>query len=153
MNSVRSNDISLKYQRCSTLGSKDIDIINSEFVAKTQFLYRVSSNRLINHNFSKSETFVLFLRFRKLYVCSIWFYCSVLCFNIPSLRSQIILKFHAVFETIDFKNYKKFKILLFIELSEFGSVNGFFQSSEKLSFVNNHNYINSVRVVHILEIK
>ena len=35
---VRSNDISLKYQRCTTLGSKDIGIINSEFVAKTQFL-------------------------------------------------------------------------------------------------------------------
>ena len=39
MNSVRSNDISLKYQKCTTLGSKDIEIINSEFVAKTQFLY------------------------------------------------------------------------------------------------------------------
>ena len=35
MNSVRSNNISLKYQRFSTLGSKDIGIINSEFVAKT----------------------------------------------------------------------------------------------------------------------
>jgi len=33
MNSVRSNDISLKCQRCTTLGSKDIGIINSEFVA------------------------------------------------------------------------------------------------------------------------
>ena len=39
MNSVRSNNISLKYQRFTTLGSKDIGIINSEFVAKTQFLY------------------------------------------------------------------------------------------------------------------
>ena len=39
MNSVRSNNISLKYQRCTTLGSNDIGIINSEFVAKTQFLY------------------------------------------------------------------------------------------------------------------
>ena len=38
MNSVRSNNISLKYQRFTTLGSKDIGIINSEFVAKTQFL-------------------------------------------------------------------------------------------------------------------
>ena len=37
MNSVRSNNISLKYQRFTTLGSKDIGIINSEFVAKTQF--------------------------------------------------------------------------------------------------------------------
>ena len=35
---LRSNNISLKYQRCTTLGSKDIGIINSEFVAKTQFL-------------------------------------------------------------------------------------------------------------------
>ena len=38
MNSVRSNNISLKYQRFTTLGSKDIGIINSKFVAKTQFL-------------------------------------------------------------------------------------------------------------------
>ncbi len=39
MNFVRSNNVSLKYQRFATLGSKDIGIINSEFVAKTQFLY------------------------------------------------------------------------------------------------------------------
>ena len=38
MNSVRSNNISLKYQRFTTLDSKDIGIINSEFAAKTQFL-------------------------------------------------------------------------------------------------------------------
>ena len=29
----------MKYQRFTTLGSKDIGIINSEFVTKTQFLY------------------------------------------------------------------------------------------------------------------
>ena len=34
----RSNNISLKYQRFTTLGSKDIGIRKSEFVAKTQFL-------------------------------------------------------------------------------------------------------------------
>ncbi len=39
MTSVRSNYISLKYLICTKLGSKDIRIINSEFVAKTQFLY------------------------------------------------------------------------------------------------------------------
>ena len=39
MNSVRSNNVSLKYQRFATLGSKNIGILNSEFVAKTQFLY------------------------------------------------------------------------------------------------------------------
>ena len=38
ISSVRSNNISLKYQRFTTLGFKDIVIINSEFVAKTQFL-------------------------------------------------------------------------------------------------------------------
>ena len=38
MNSVRSNNESLKYQRFATLGSKDIEILNSEFGAKTQFL-------------------------------------------------------------------------------------------------------------------
>ena len=40
MNSVRSNNISLKYQRFTTLGSKEIGIINSEFVTTTQFLYK-----------------------------------------------------------------------------------------------------------------
>ena len=40
MNSVRSNNVSLKYQRFATLGSEDIWIINSEFVAKTQFFYQ-----------------------------------------------------------------------------------------------------------------
>ena len=39
MNSVRSNNVSLKYQRFATLGSKDIGILNSEFVAKTQFFW------------------------------------------------------------------------------------------------------------------
>ena len=34
MNSVRSNNVSLKYERFATLGSKDKGIINSEFVAK-----------------------------------------------------------------------------------------------------------------------
>ena len=40
MNSVRSNNVSLKYQRFATLGSKDIGIINPDFMAKTQFLLR-----------------------------------------------------------------------------------------------------------------
>ena len=39
MNSVRSNNLSLKYQSFTTLGCKDIGIWNLEFVAKTQFLY------------------------------------------------------------------------------------------------------------------
>ena len=39
MTSIRSNNISLKYQRFTTLGSKDRGIRKSEFVAKTQFLY------------------------------------------------------------------------------------------------------------------
>ena len=38
MHSVRSNNVSLKYQRFATLGFKDIGILNSEFVTKTQFL-------------------------------------------------------------------------------------------------------------------
>ena len=38
MKFVRSNNARLKYQRFATLNSKDIEIINSEFVAKTQFL-------------------------------------------------------------------------------------------------------------------
>ena len=38
MNSDRSNNVSLKYQRFATLNSKDIGIRKSELVAKTQFL-------------------------------------------------------------------------------------------------------------------
>ena len=38
MSSVRSNNISLKYQRFTTLGFKDIGIRKSEFVAKNQLL-------------------------------------------------------------------------------------------------------------------
>ena len=45
MNSVRSNNISLKYQRFTTLDLKDIGIIKSEFVAKTQFLYEKKNIR------------------------------------------------------------------------------------------------------------
>ena len=39
MTFVRSNNISLKYQRFTTLGSKDIGIRKSEFVAKSQFIW------------------------------------------------------------------------------------------------------------------
>ena len=39
MNSVGSNNVSLKYQRPTPFGCKDIGIRKFEFVAKTQFLY------------------------------------------------------------------------------------------------------------------
>jgi len=38
MNSVRSNNLSLKYQRVTTSGFKDIGVSIFKFVAKTQFL-------------------------------------------------------------------------------------------------------------------
>ena len=38
MKAVRSNNVSLKYQRFTSSGCKDIRIPNIEFVAKTQFL-------------------------------------------------------------------------------------------------------------------
>ena len=38
MNSVRSNNQSLKYQRFTTLSSKDIEVLIFDFVPKTQFL-------------------------------------------------------------------------------------------------------------------
>ena len=40
MNPGRSNNLSLKYQRFTPSGSKDIGIIKFETVAKTQFLYK-----------------------------------------------------------------------------------------------------------------
>ena len=45
MTFVRSKNISLKYQRFTTLGSKDIGIRKSEFVTKTQFLL-IESHKL-----------------------------------------------------------------------------------------------------------
>ena len=50
MTSFRSNSISLKYQRFTTLGSKNIGIRKSEFVAKTQFLCKVPINKLTVRN-------------------------------------------------------------------------------------------------------
>ena len=38
MNAVRSYNVSLKYQRSTSSGCKDIGITKIEFVAKTQFL-------------------------------------------------------------------------------------------------------------------
>ncbi len=37
MNAIRSNNVSLKYQRFTPYGCKDIGFTNTEFVAKTQF--------------------------------------------------------------------------------------------------------------------
>ena len=39
MNAIRSNNVSLKYQRFTSSGCKDIGFTKTEFVAKTQFLY------------------------------------------------------------------------------------------------------------------
>ena len=38
MNPIRSNNVSLKYQRLTLYGCKDIGFTKTEFVAKTQFL-------------------------------------------------------------------------------------------------------------------
>ena len=38
MNAIRSNNVSLKYQRFTSSGGKDIGFTKTEFVAKTQFL-------------------------------------------------------------------------------------------------------------------
>ena len=41
MNSVRLSNVSLKYQRFTSSGCKDIGVTKTEFVAKTQFLYQL----------------------------------------------------------------------------------------------------------------
>ena len=38
MNAIRSNNVSLKYQRFTSKGYRDIGVTKTEFVAKTQFL-------------------------------------------------------------------------------------------------------------------
>ena len=41
MNAVRSNNVSLKYQRFTPSGYKVIGFTKIEFVAKSQFLYKL----------------------------------------------------------------------------------------------------------------
>ena len=56
MNAVRSNNISLKYQRFTTLGFKDVGIRKSEFVAKNQLLYWFLFNpQVSNENLDIAE--------------------------------------------------------------------------------------------------
>ena len=55
MNFVRSNNLSLKYQKLTPLGCKDIGIIKFEFVAKTQFLLKVYDIRLKDIRFREIE--------------------------------------------------------------------------------------------------
>ena len=52
MNSVISNNLSLKYQKCTLLGCKDIVIRKFEFVPKTQFLCSQISKNSSNIVFS-----------------------------------------------------------------------------------------------------
>ena len=62
MTFVRSRNISLKYQRFTTLGSKDIGIRKSEFVAKSQFLrplFKFDFKILMKHSL-ETETFLVF---------------------------------------------------------------------------------------------
>ena len=51
MNFVRSNNLSLKYQRFTPSGSKDKGIIKIEFVSKIQFLNR----KLVNQSCRKGK--------------------------------------------------------------------------------------------------
>ena len=51
MNAVRSNNVSLKYQRPTPSGCKDIGIRKFEFVAKTQFLCAFFLNNKNRHYF------------------------------------------------------------------------------------------------------
>ena len=48
MNSARSNNISLKYQKCTALGFKDIGFRKADFMAKTQFLLAEPENCWMN---------------------------------------------------------------------------------------------------------
>ena len=47
MNSVKPNNQSLKYQRFTASGSKDIDVEIFHFVTKTQFLFSYSSIKVV----------------------------------------------------------------------------------------------------------
>ena len=79
MNSVRSNDISLKYQKCNTLASKAIGIINSEFVAKTQLLSQIPGYLA---NFPSAKVFGKFPKYP-----AIWEFSKILkCIKLKFLE-------------------------------------------------------------------
>ena len=48
MNNVRSNSLSLKYKGFPPSDSQDLGIRKLEFVAKTQFLWKINEKKLIN---------------------------------------------------------------------------------------------------------
>ena len=67
MNAIRSNNVSLKYQRLTPLGCKDIGFTKTEFVAKTQFLSFLFNGLLtyLGTFYGKLNTLlVLFLLFK-----------------------------------------------------------------------------------------
>ena len=53
MSSVKSNILSLKYQRFKTSGTKDIGVRIFEFVAKTQLLSNMNDFKIIFQPFKK----------------------------------------------------------------------------------------------------
>jgi len=81
MNSVRSNNISLKYQKFTTFGSKDIGIIESEFVAKTQFLYTQ------NWYLQKADIFKFLISSKSWYLLKVGMFKKLI-----SLKKLIYLK-------------------------------------------------------------
>ena len=63
MDLVRSDDLSLKYQRFTFSGCKDIDIRKFEFLAKTQFLYvDISCNNDQNYSVDLEHNSVIYYR-------------------------------------------------------------------------------------------
>ena len=50
MNSGRSNNVSLKYERCASSGFWDLGIIKLAFVTKTQFLWTPRENILLKND-------------------------------------------------------------------------------------------------------
>ena len=86
MNSVRSNNISLKYQRFTTLGFQDIGIRKSEFVSKNQLLwksinwYKVAISRKQKSIVSlirKSLIFNKNCKVRQMLVFNFWFFLQI----------------------------------------------------------------------------
>ena len=49
INSVRSNSLSLKYQRFAPSGRQDIEIIQVDFLAKTLFFFISNCNLVLNN--------------------------------------------------------------------------------------------------------
>ena len=94
MNDVRSKNVSVKYQRCTSSGCRDTGIKKSEFVAKTKLLYAI----LIDVDLQVDCNFTSKVK----WVCVVCIQCGivVLCDSLIIKLWKLIIKY---LDSLDFK--------------------------------------------------